>query len=98
QFLTESILLALIGGGAGIALAIWGTNLLLAASPSNLLDMQKVPLDWRVLSFTCGITLLAGLLFGFLPSYMSARGAIAETLKEGGRSASAGGRRRTVRS
>jgi putative ABC transport system permease protein len=98
QLLTESILLALIGGGAGIALAIWGTNLLLAASPSNLLDMQKVPLDWRVLSFTCGITLLAGLLFGFLPSYMSARGAIAETLKEGGRSASAGRHRKTVRS
>jgi putative ABC transport system permease protein len=97
QLLTESILLALIGGGAGIALAVWGTNLLLAASPSNLLDMQKVPLDWRVLSFACGITLFAGLLFGFLPSYMSARGAIAETLKEGGRSASAGRHRRTLR-
>jgi putative ABC transport system permease protein len=98
QLLTESILLALIGGGAGIALAVWGTNLLLAASPSNLLDMQKVPLDWRVLSFSCAITLFAGLLFGFLPSYMSARGAIAETLKEGGRSASAGRHRRTIRS
>ena len=98
QLLTESILLALIGGGAGIALAVWGTNLLLAASPSNLLDMEKVPLDWRVLSFACGVTLFAGLLFGFLPSYISARGAIAETLKEGGRSASAGRHRRTIRS
>ncbi|HXN51571.1 MAG TPA: ABC transporter permease [Candidatus Acidoferrum sp.] len=98
QLLTESVLLAMIGGGVGIALAVWGTNLLLAASPANLLALQRVPIDWRVLAFACGITLFAGLLFGFLPSYISSRSAIAETLKEGGRSASAGRQRRTVRS
>jgi len=98
QLLTESILLAVIGGGLGIALAVWGTNGLLAASPTNLLDLQKVPIDSRVLAFACAITLFAGLLFGFLPSYISSRGAIAETLKEGGRSASGGRQRRTVRS
>jgi putative ABC transport system permease protein len=98
QLLTESILLAVIGGGVGIALAVWGTNVLLAASPANLLDLERVPIDWRVLAFACGITFFAGLLFGFLPSYISSRGAIAETLKEGGRRASAGRHRRTVRS
>jgi putative ABC transport system permease protein len=97
QLLTESILLAVIGGGLGIAVAVWGTNVLLAASPANLLDMRQVPIDWRVLVFACGVTLFAGLFFGFLPSYMSARGAIAETLKEGGRTASVGRHRRTVR-
>jgi putative ABC transport system permease protein len=98
QLLTESVLLAVIGGGVGVALAVWGTNVLLAASPANLLDLNGVPIDWRVLAFAFGITFFAGLLFGFLPSFISARGAIAETLKEGGRSASAGRHRRIVRS
>src|SRR6267154_1510343 len=97
QLLTESALLAVLGGGIGIVLAVWATNVLLAASPANLLDMQSAPIDWRVLAFACGITLIAGLLFGFLPSYISARGAIAEALKEGGRAASAGSRRGTLR-
>src|SRR6185437_2659771 len=51
QFLAESILLALIGGAIGVALAVWGTNLLLAVSPRNLLDLHSIPIDWRVLSF-----------------------------------------------
>jgi putative ABC transport system permease protein len=98
QLLTESALLAVLGGGIGITLAVWATNVLLAASPANLLDMRSAPIDWRVLAFACGITLIAGLLFGFLPSYISARGAIAEALKEGGRAASAGHRRGALRS
>src|SRR5882757_3079294 len=97
QLVTESALLAVLGGGIGIVLSVWATNVLLAASPANLLDMQSAPIDWRVLAFACGITLIAGLLFGFLPSYISARGAIAEALKEGGRAASAGRRRGTLR-
>jgi len=98
QLLTESLLLAVIGGGIGIALVVWGTNALLAASPGNLLDLRAVSIDGRVLAFAAGATLLAGLLFGFLPSYISAHASISETLKEGGRSSSAGRRRRIVRS
>ncbi|HLZ51103.1 MAG TPA: ABC transporter permease [Candidatus Acidoferrum sp.] len=98
QLLTESILLALIGGAIGVALAVWGTNLLLTVSPKNLLDLHSVPIDWRVLSFAAGATLLAGLLFGFLPSYISAHSGISETLKEGGRGSSAGKQRRFARS
>ena len=97
QLLTESVLLALIGGAIGVALAIWGTDLLLAASPRNLLDLRSIPLDWRVLSFAAGATLIAGLLFGFLPSYISAHSGISETLKEGGRGSSAGKQRRFAR-
>lgn len=98
QLLTESAVLALIGGAIGVALAIWGTDLLLAASPKNLLDLRSIPLDWRVLSFAAGATLIAGLLFGFLPSYISAHSGISETLKEGGRGSSAGKQKRFARS
>src|ERR1700680_971978 len=51
QLLMESLLLALIGGGIGVALAVWGTNALLAASPRNLLDLRAVSIDLRVLLF-----------------------------------------------
>lgn len=68
QLLVESLLLALIGGGIGAALAFWGTNALLAASPANLFDLRSVSLDLRVLTFAGAATLLAGLLFGILPS------------------------------
>src|SRR5215472_4066851 len=76
QLLTESVLLAAIGGGLGVVLAV---------SPQNLLDMRSVAVDVRVLVFAAGSTLLAGILFGFLPSYISAHSQISEALKEGGR-------------
>jgi putative ABC transport system permease protein len=97
QLLTESVLLALIGGAIGVALAVGGTNLLLAASPENLLDLRSIPIDWRVLAFAAAATLLAGLLFGVLPSYISAHSGISETLKEGSRGSSAGKRRQIAR-
>jgi putative ABC transport system permease protein len=81
-----------------VALAVWGTNLLLAASPENLLDLRSISTDWRVLAFAAGSTLLAGLLFGLLPSYISAHSSISETLKEGGRGSSAVKRHRIARS
>jgi putative ABC transport system permease protein len=98
QLLTESLLLAVIGGGIGVALAVWGTNVLLAVSRENFLDLRAVSMDGRVLAFAVGATMLSGLLFGFLPSYISAHADISETLKEGGRGSSAGRQRRMVRS
>jgi predicted permease len=97
QLLMESLLLALIGGGIGVALAVWGTNALLAASPRNLFDLRAVSIDLRVLLFAVAATLLAGLLFGFLPSYTSAHSRISETLKEGGRGSSSARRRAFAR-
>ncbi len=97
QLLMESLLLALIGGAIGVALAVWGTNALLAASPRNLLDLRSISMDLRVLAFAVGATLLAGLLFGFLPSYISAHSRISETLKEGGRGSSSSKRRAFAR-
>jgi putative ABC transport system permease protein len=97
QLLLESLLLALIGGTAGVILAVWGTNALLSASPRNLLDLSAVSFDWHVLGFAAGSTMLAGLLFGFLPSYISAHSRISETLKEGGRGSSSPRRRGIAR-
>jgi len=97
QLLMESLLLALIGGGIGVALAVGGSNAVLAASPRNLLDLRSISMDLRVLAFAVGATLLAGLLFGFLPSYISAHSRISETLKEGGRGSSSANRRAFAR-
>jgi putative ABC transport system permease protein len=97
QLLTESVLLSLAGGVLGGLLAFWGTNALLAASPSNLLDLRSVSVDGRLLAFAAAISILSGLLFGFLPSYLSTRSAISEFLKEGGRGATTGKHRRLVR-
>jgi putative ABC transport system permease protein len=98
QLLMESLLLALIGGGIGVTLTVVGTNALLAASPHNLLDLPSVSVDLRLLAFAAAATLLAGLLFGFLPSYVSAHSQISQTLREGGRGSSIGKRRRFARS
>ena len=98
QLLTESVLLAVIGGALGLLLMVWSMNALLAASPRNLLDMRSVALDVRVLAFAVGSTILAGLLFGFLPSYLSAHARIAETLKEAGRGTSTAKARGLARS
>ena len=98
QLLTESILLAAVGGGFGIAVAVWGTNALLATSLGNPLDLRAVSIDWRVLAFAGGCTVAAGLFFGFLPSYISVHSGVSETLKEGGRGSSAGKRGRSMQS
>jgi putative ABC transport system permease protein len=98
QLLTESVLLGIVGGILGALFALWGTNALLAASPNNLLDLRSVSVDPRLLFFTAGLSVLSGLLFGFLPSYLSTNAAVSETLKEGMRSATAGKRRRILRS
>ena len=88
QLLTESALLTAAGGGLGVLLAFLGTNILLASSPQNLLDVNSVSINFRILLFAATATVLTGFLFGFLPSYISAHQRISETLKEGGRTSS----------
>ena len=89
QLLVESMVLAILGGVAGGALAIWGTNALLAATPSNLLELRAVRVNVRVLLFSTLCTLTAGLLFGFVPSYFTAWSRSAQRLREAGRGTSA---------
>ncbi len=98
QLLTESVLVSLAGGAIAVVLAIWGTSLLVAFKPENLPRLREIGVDNRVLVFTLGVSLLTGLLFGLLPAWSASRSGVGEALKEGGRSATAGGTRQRLRS
>ena len=90
QLITESLMLALLGGGAGLLLAVAGTRLLLRFSPERIPRLDQVGLDGTVLAFTFGVSLLTGLLFGAAPAMRLARADLWELLKEGGRGAEGG--------
>ena len=85
QLLTETTLLALLGGGIGLLLARWGTDLLLAVNP-GVLPRGEVRLDAAVLLFTLGASVLTGFLFGLAPAWQMSRIDLNRSLKEGGRS------------
>jgi predicted permease len=93
QLLTESMLLALAGGGLGLMLAAWGTKVALQHLPSGLPRASEVGMDWKVLLFTAGIVLLCGVLFGLAPALRTSKPNLQDTLKEGGRG-SGGGKQR----
>ena len=83
QLLTESILLALLGGLAGVAIAAAGIRFLLVLLTNGSDDFSlRVGLDWRVLLFTLGIALMTGLLFGLAPALQATRVDIIPALKE----------------
>jgi predicted permease len=84
--LTEGVLLALIGGGLGALLAVWGTDLLVASLPKDLLPrvMTQVRVDWRVLLFALCAAIGTGLLFGLAPAWLAWRVDVSATLKESG--------------
>jgi predicted permease len=89
QLLTESVLLALLGGGLGLALAVWGVDALLSINQAQIPRAYEIGLDWGVLAFTFAVSVLTGILFGLVPAFQSAKTDLHETLKEGGRSGAA---------
>ncbi len=85
QLLTESTLLALTGGVVGLLLAVWGIDALLAFAPENLPRLDEAGLNYRVLGFAIGLSLMTGLIFGIVPALSATRVNLNASLKEGGR-------------
>jgi putative ABC transport system permease protein len=88
QLLTESVLLALLGGSFGIVLATEGLRLLKSALPVDTPRLADAHIDWRVLAFTGGLAVLTGLLFGLVPALHSSSAALAQSLNAATRGAS----------
>jgi putative ABC transport system permease protein len=97
QSLTESLLLSLLGGVVGMLLAVWGMGYLRVFAAHQIPRAQDIGIDFGVLGFTLGVTLLTGVLSGLFPALSSYHGKLADFLKEGTRGL-AGGRRRRLRS
>ena len=87
QLLTESLLLAAAGGLLGILFAEASVRFVRILGPSSIPRLREVSLDFRVLAFTLGVTVTSGILFGLVPAISSARSNLAESLKEGRRTA-----------
>ncbi|HEX8458967.1 MAG TPA: ABC transporter permease [Pyrinomonadaceae bacterium] len=97
QFLTESVLLSVVGGGLGLLLSVWGVSVLKAFIPENISQVEAIAIDARVFLFTLLVSLLTGLVFGFAPATQASRLNLNETLKEGGRDSAAGSQGNRIR-
>jgi len=85
QMVTESMLLSLLGGAAGIATAMGTLGFVLRFVPSNVPRLNEVRIDWVVMAFALLISILTGFLFGIAPALHSAKGALFSAVREGGR-------------
>jgi putative ABC transport system permease protein len=98
QLLTESVLLALLGGCTGLLLAVWAVDAIAASIPANFARMisgwENMHIDWRVFAFTLGVSLLTGIIFGLVPALQASKTDLNEALKEGGRRSGADSRSR----
>jgi predicted permease len=97
QTLTESVLLALLGGVAGTLLAIWGVALLRALGSTTVPRVADANLDIRVLLVTLVVSVVTGIVFGLIPALSTLKPELTEALKEGGRGSTSGVRRNRVR-
>ena len=93
QSLTESLLLSLTSGLAGLLLAKWGVKIIVAFSPDWISRIEESRVDGRVFGFTCAVTLLTSLLAGLLPALQSSKADVNETLKAQSSRSPRGGRR-----
>ncbi|HKR21613.1 MAG TPA: ABC transporter permease, partial [Pyrinomonadaceae bacterium] len=97
QFLTESVLLATLGGIVGLGIAYGGLILLKAFIPENISQAREISMDLKVLGFTFLVSVLTGVIFGLAPAVQAARFNQTETLKEGGRDSATGSSGKRIR-
>jgi putative ABC transport system permease protein len=97
QLLTETLLLSLAGGAAGLLLAQWGVDALVALNPGDLPAAQKIGIDARVLAFSLGLSALTGFVFGIVPALQLSKTDVTRALKEGGRGGGDGRERARLR-
>jgi putative ABC transport system permease protein len=88
QFLTESVLLSLIGGAAGLVVAKWAVRALSTLAAGYLSRAGEVSLDWRVVAFTTALSVITGVAAGLAPALHVSRADVQETLKESGNAGS----------
>jgi predicted permease len=96
MMLIESAVLAAVGGTIGLALAWWGSRVLIAVAPVELPRAHEVSLDPRVMMFTIAVTAVAALVCGLIPAWDASRRDAGSALKEGGRTGSASVRQRRI--
>ncbi|HWS54265.1 MAG TPA: ABC transporter permease [Pyrinomonadaceae bacterium] len=94
QLLTESVLLGVAGGLAGLLLAMWSFAFLQQLVPVGLREMTELSLDARVFAFTMGVSVLAGVAFGLAPALQATKADLGGALKHGGRGSVGAGQRR----
>ena len=97
QLLTESIMIALIGGGLGVLLAFWGVDLILALDPGEVPRVAPVSVDGWALTFAFGLSVITGVLFGVVPAWQASRPELQHTLKDNTRGATGDGQRHLAR-
>jgi putative ABC transport system permease protein len=96
QLLTESLVLAVLGGAFGLLVAYWGVDLLLAIAPDSIPRIGEVDVDRRVAAFAVVASAAVGMFFGLVPALQGARAGVADALKDGGRTGSARSGARSV--
>ena len=97
QLITESLLLALVAGLAGLALAYWGSKTLVALAPADVPRLAEAGIDRWVLGFTLGISVITSLLFGSIPAFYASKVDLSDALKQGGNRIATGGRMASIR-
>ena len=96
QFLTESVILGIAGGGLGLVVALFGVKLL-SGLGRNVPRAEEIGVDARVLGFTLGVSILTGLAFGLAPAFQATRADLTSSLKEGTKGGSGAGVRHRLR-
>jgi putative ABC transport system permease protein len=98
QLIVESVVLALVGGGAGLLVAAWGVSLLTSTAVATFPRIHSVAIDWPVICFAFALALVTGVIFGLVPAVQATQVPVRESLNEESRGGSGSTRQRKIRS